>query len=156
MGRLLLQREDGKVQPTGDGEDRGPHQRHVHGVLPPQLLQPGQRVCQHCPAHQGGGVRGAAPTPPRRGAGRGAATADPPGHRGPQGGQDLQLPGGVREHQPVQEAQALPVRPVPDVLHGAHPVARGLALCQALQGHLHLHLLLQHRLQAGSEGVSGL
>uniref|UniRef100_A0A8B9SYC6 Neurexophilin 4 n=1 Tax=Anas platyrhynchos TaxID=8839 RepID=A0A8B9SYC6_ANAPL len=71
-------------------------------------------------------------------------------------GQGPQLPRGVREDQQGAEEQTLPLRPLQGVLHRAHAEPRRLAVRQALQGHLHLHLLPQHRLQAGAEGLPRL
>lgn len=47
LGRFLLQCKNSEVQPPGDRKNRGPHQRHVQRLLPPQLVPSGEHISQH-------------------------------------------------------------------------------------------------------------
>ena len=175
LGRLLLQCENGQVQPAGDREDRRPHQWHVQRLLQTQLVPPGEHIRQHRPALQscwmggfgsGGsghwrqkhspGSRSVIPVPEPTsvhqlnpcGPAEAAAAGCGDGDR-------TQLQNRIPENQPVQEDEALHVRPGSDLLLRKHPVPGSLDLCQTLQGYMHLHRLHRHRLQAGAESLSG-
>lgn len=137
LGRLLLQHQNCQAELADHGKDRGSRERLAGGLLPSQLHRRGQRVHQPGASGQRGGVR---PGAPERGQ--------------PQRIQDVQLQGGLREDGAQQEGDAVQLRPVQDLCPGADAEPRHLDVLQALPGRLRLCVLLQHRLQAGSEGLS--
>lgn len=140
LGRLPFQHQDSQAQPPHYRQDCRPRQWYLQCLFPPQLNRPGQRICQPSATDQDRGVwcDSAAVSHWR------------------QGLQVLQLPHRVWESWEGLQEHAVQLRPVQDVLPGADAEPCLLALLKALQSHLHLHLLLQHRLQAGSESLPGL